>query len=146
MVGLILYWGLLCVYLLVPGGTPGTAITESLPGRDWTAHSIAFGGLAFLLCCVLAGGKTSAVRTASLSIIVAMTYAALMELVQTLLPWRTGSITDFVANVPGVVLACGGWVGWRRVAPVLRANPSRNDEAHSGESRRAASRVRQTLP
>lgn len=118
--GTVVYAALLCFYSVVPAGTPGTGIVRILPGQDLTAHGLAYAGLAFILCCALAGGRTNRWKTAGLSVLFSLPYAAVLELAQALAAWRTCSAADMVANTFGIVLGSSCWLILRKLLVARR--------------------------
>jgi len=129
--GLLLYVIVFSAYGIVPGGAPGTAATDLLPGRDLTAHSLASGGLALLLCSVLGAWRVGPLRAVQVAMILAVAHAGSMELVQHFLSWRTATLVDVVASLPGILLAGAVWAAWRGLcAPAGRdVLPSKTDAA-----------------
>ena len=91
---LTFYWAALFV------GTHVPASMSRVHANDKLLHLGAYAGLAFLMVWVIAGTRPR-VRTVAASIAVVVTYGAVDELSQLLIPGRHGDPWDWFANVVG---------------------------------------------
>ncbi len=80
-------------------------------GADKLVHILLFGGLAALLYGNFEGGRRGPALVAS--VIGSVSVAALVELLQGVLPYRHDDIWDLFAGTVGAVLAAV-LIGWRR--------------------------------
>ncbi len=100
----------LLVITLAP--LPGPAYPPT--GLDKPVHFLLFGGLAALLYGNFVGGRRIPALVAS--VIGSVSVAALVELLQGLLPYRHEDIWDLVAGAVGALLAAF-LIGWPRRGP-----------------------------
>jgi VanZ family protein len=95
---ILAYFGLVLVVTLVP--LPSKPEVAVLPGLDKLVHGALFAGLAFLLHRELRGRPGSPLLAAGLATLT----AALIELVQQPLPYRSGDARDLLAGMLGAVV------------------------------------------
>jgi VanZ family protein len=81
---------------------------------DKVAHAGLIGALGFLLWWNLPGTR----RRGTVAVLLAGAYAALIELIQSALPFRSGDVVDLAAGVIGAIAVVGvaGWWARRRGA------------------------------
>ena len=120
---LFAYAAALCLYSLVPGTFPGAAIVNVLPGRDLAAHGVAYAGLAFFLCVAVTTSGPYVAPWPVGVLLISAGCAAILELAQAVVPWRTASGADMIASLVGVVLMCALCAAGRSV---LVARPGRH--------------------
>jgi VanZ family protein len=100
-----------------------------IPGEgrpDLVIHIVAFGTWATLLIGCGFFGKALSWRNIGAVLLVAAAYAAFDEATQAI-PWvrRHAALDDYLANLLGIVLACGGAVLLMKVRGVLRSRQQR---------------------
>lgn len=121
---------LLCVAVIFWLGSIRTAIEipQELFAKDKVNHFVAFGVLALLSLRAfrfeftrLSGWRLIAVSVASSSLV-----GALLELWQSLLPYRSAEVLDWVADTLGALLAgFAGYIGLRwRAGRMGRSHPT----------------------
>ena len=121
--GFLLYVcpALLCCLAIFYLGTIRTPIIipQELWSKDKLNHCLAFGVLAFLteraIRFQFAGAR--ALRVTAMSVAISSVTGALLEAWQSLLPYRTAELLDWVADTLGAVLAgLVGlvWMNWQR--------------------------------
>ncbi|MFM2042852.1 MAG: hypothetical protein RLY86_1428 [Pseudomonadota bacterium] len=102
--GLALVAGLIAWILLTPGLGPSEAYA-----LDKVTHAVAFAGLGFLSAITWPDRRGLLLGLAGLAVL-----AVLTEGMQTLVPGRTGSPGDALADLAGALLGLGG-VAWLRL-------------------------------
>lgn len=110
---LALYVMALLVITLAPLPAGGEYV-EAVPGLDKAIHVVLFGGLALLLVwkAELRRGRAAVIRAIGLTVAA----AALIEVMQAPLPYRSGDVWDFLAGAVGAVVgaaAAGVLLGLR---------------------------------
>jgi VanZ family protein len=100
MVFLILWFGFILIVSVMPVSGPKT----DLPA-DKIAHFVFYGITSIFLFRHFVK-KAIAVRAFFMSVILASTYGAAMEVVQHFLPYRSFSLEDMVANILGAFSGC----------------------------------------
>jgi polysaccharide biosynthesis protein VpsQ len=103
--------------------------TSDVPHSDLVAHLVLFGILAFLLQGVLSGGSRLRDSIAPALVLVP---AAVDEAAQALSPRRTADLTDFAADVVGVLL--GWWLArlvYRTISAPAAAAPGESPPSES---------------
>lgn len=80
----------------------GGEYVEAIPGLDKAIHVALFGGLALLLVwnAELWRGKAAVIKAIGLTVAA----AALIEVMQAPLPYRSGDVWDFLAGAVGALL------------------------------------------
>lgn len=78
-------------------------------------HAVAYGVLALLLCVALDTDHMKNLRTAAFAIFLSAAFGGVLELLQTFVPSRRAGLIDYVADFPGIVLACSAWIAWRHL-------------------------------
>ena len=96
---LLAYW----IAIFIGTHLPSSSIPR-LGGNDKLLHLGAFGGLAFLVAWALPTREGKALQRAVWTLGLIIGYAMLDELTQKLIPGRTCSLGDFVADSVGAVL------------------------------------------
>ena len=92
----------------IPSGMPGAGV----PGLDKVVHLVIFALTVWAAARVLAPVKRFPVGWV---VITALVHALLIELIQQIaLPDRSGSAGDLVADVAGIALGLGVWIGERK--------------------------------
>jgi len=102
-------WFLLILFLSV---MPVSGPKTDLPA-DKIAHFVMYGLTSIFVFRVIAN-NTKIKRAFYLSVAVAATYGAAMEVVQYFLPYRSFSFGDMAANTGGAFLACILYMQWKR--------------------------------
>jgi len=112
----------LSFYSLVPAAFPGAGLASVLPGRDLSAHALGYGVLALLLCWAAVAGGARRLVAAPAAAALAFSWGAVVELVQSLVPWRAAGAADLLWDAGGTVFAAtmclaGGVAldAWRRL-------------------------------
>jgi hypothetical protein len=101
------YWLAIFTGTHLPG-----RIVQGAVSNDKMAHFGALAGLAFLLAWVLAPFRPSR-RVIVITFLVAVTYAAIDEVTQMLVPSRSADIHDWYADVAGAVIGIFAYmVSW----------------------------------
>jgi VanZ family protein len=99
----IIYWALLFVGTHVPIiGRPAGMLSKLGENSDKAAHCLAYAGLAFLLCTAASvrwGFRQSFIAAV---LVLLMTYGAIDEWTQNLVPPREGNWDDWGADVLGI--------------------------------------------
>jgi len=90
--------------------------TEYLPGADVphldkVVHVCEYLGFAWLLVQAIRASRMPEWEYLLWAWIYATSYGILIEIIQTMVPWRSGDWADAVANSIGA--ACGVWIGQR---------------------------------
>jgi len=110
---LAIYVMALLVITLAPLPAGGEFV-ETIPGLDKAIHVVLFGGLAFLLYwnAGLRRGQAAVIKAIGLTVAA----AALIEVMQSPLPYRSGDAWDFLAGAVGALLggAVAALLGGRR--------------------------------
>jgi VanZ family protein len=110
LVALGCYLVVLCLYSVVPAGTPGTATVALLPGQDLGAHFLAYGLLMALLAATFASTGLSPFWQVTFAVSIAVGANVFIELVQWAIPWRTMAARDLLAGFAGTALVLLGWL------------------------------------
>lgn len=104
------HWGLLTLYLLgtvflflAPVGEPPGLIAQIPVDSDKVAHF----ALLALLAVLIRWNLTAPKWRGTIAVIAACGYAVIIELLQSVLPHRTGDPYDLVAGVLGAVVGVG---------------------------------------
>ena len=105
------YPGLLCAaIILLLTGIPGTNLRQPpVIGLDKVVHFLMFAGFAFAMIWgyrkpFVEKGSTYRVKAIFIAILIGITYGVLTEIMQeTLIPGRTGSVYDWIADATGSV-------------------------------------------
>ena len=104
------HWGLLTLYLLgtvvlflAPVGDPPGLVAQIPVDSDKLAHF----ALLALLAVLIRWNLTVPKWRGTIAVLAACGYAAIIELLQSLLPHRTGDPYDLVAGVLGAVVGVG---------------------------------------
>ncbi len=101
------YWITIFTSTHLPG-----RFVQGVVSNDKMAHFCGFAGLAFLLAWVLAPFRPSR-RVIVVTFLVAITYAAMDELTQTLVPNRGADIHDWYADAAGSMIGIFAYmVSW----------------------------------
>jgi VanZ family protein len=108
---LVAYW----LVIFVGTHLPSSSIPR-LGGSDKLLHFGAFGGLAFLVAWALPTREGKALQRALWTLGLVITYGMLDELTQKLIPGRTCSMGDFIADAIG---ACMGLAAYFVAKAVL---------------------------
>ena len=98
---LAVYVMALLVITLAPLPAGGEYV-EAIPGLDKLIHVLLFGGLAFLLRWNAVGQGRARVFIRAFGLTLAA--AALIELMQDPLPYRSGDVWDFLAGTVGALI------------------------------------------
>ena len=102
------------VWILVECWSPRPPVAVS--SQDWLGHGAGFAVLGALL--VLAAGAGRRAKVVAIALVVALVWAAISEVGQALVPGRTVSLTDWLADVVGGGLGLG--VAWMGLATIKR--------------------------
>lgn len=78
-------------------------------GRDKIVHFIAFASFAFL-------GLAAWPMSGNRIIVTLFVYGLVIELAQTLVPYRSGDVFDWLANSIGVLTVVVPWMLWQRLS------------------------------
>lgn len=108
------YWSAIVLYLLilVLGSIPGARSDIGTVAPGLMLHSLAYGGLTFLL---YTGVDGSAARRALKAILTIALMGALDELVQSLFPYRQATLMDWLVDCNAALLTSGlMWLLWTR--------------------------------
>ena len=120
--------GLLLLVSLVPKETLNDDLRELLAGKDKILHALAYGVLAVLACRALVGRGRVVLAHVVVGMLFAISYGALLEVMQGALSDRTSSMLDAGANAIG---AASGGLLW--FVAVVKSNAGRS-EARDCES------------
>jgi VanZ family protein len=104
-----LFWLTLAPMPMIPASREVVGV---IPALDKAIHFVLFGGLALLLFWNL--GWNSRFVTTLLPVALALTLAALVELVQDPLPYRSGDFLDFAAGAAGALVVAAAVALWGR--------------------------------
>ncbi len=110
--------GLMITYLvglIVLTLAPVPATAGGLPGLDKFVHIGLFGGLAIVLYWNLRAGLWASLRPRLvIAVVLTVALAGLIEVLQGVLPYRSGDVADLLAGAVGGFLGAGmGWVALR---------------------------------
>ena len=111
------WWGLVAVYaaaILVVSVIP-TGRAVSVGHLDKVAHVCEYLLFAWLLVRALRAGRLRQPEYVVLDWIFASSYGLLIELLQSLLPWRSAELWDALMNALGAAVGC--WAGPRFPRP-----------------------------
>ncbi len=102
--------GLIVLTLAPVPATPG-----GLRGLDKPVHIALFGGLAIVLYWNLRAGLWASLRPhLVMAVVLTAALAGLIEVLQALLPYRSGDVIDLAAGAVGGFVGAGmGWVALR---------------------------------
>ena len=105
------------VYIFVAGSARGGGPPLEL--SDKVAHAVAFGLMVpfALLPLQRFWQRAGFAQKVGMAVVIASGLGALLELWQTLLPWRTADVLDWVADTMGAVVAGGGVLVLRLFIP-----------------------------
>ena len=95
---------LLFVLILLLGSIPGARAEIGQLGSGWVLHCVAYSTLTFLLYTGLQGNPNQRALKAVLAI---MLMGALDEGVQSLLPYRVGTVLDWMIDSTSSILTAG---------------------------------------
>lgn len=101
--------GTILVASLLPAGSDAAG---GLP-PDELLHAVAYAGLAATVCWWRVAAPTpgpSRPRSLAMVVVAVALYGGVVELLQTPLPTRTGSLSDLGANAVGAVVGVAGWL------------------------------------
>jgi VanZ family protein len=102
----------LYLVILVLGSIPGARSDIGQVASGLVLHSLAYAGLSFLL---FTGGSGTPSLRAIKTVLTIMAMGALDELVQSFLPYRHGSVSDWaVDTAAALVTASVLWLLWSR--------------------------------
>lgn len=93
----------------------GSGLHLGIPHADKIAHFALYCAWFLLFAWALRRAGWSRVRTTATLLTVGTVYAAIDESTQAFVPGRTPSMTDFVADVLGLVVGWGIFIGARRI-------------------------------
>jgi VanZ family protein len=110
IIALVVYGVVLCVYSVVPAGTPGTGVVQWLPGGDLGAHALAYLVLTALLAATLVTTRLPRPVQLALGVGVALAVNVSLELTQEALPHRSMSLKDVLAGLAGTLVVCVVWL------------------------------------
>ena len=84
----------------------GVLPKTDLPSADKIVHSIMYFGITLILMLNQTSYKIRVItpKQIYIALIFSFCYGTLMEGIQSMLPWRSGSIYDIIANALGVVV------------------------------------------
>lgn len=87
----------------------GVLPKTDVPSADKIVHTIMYFGvtLTFIFDLTSYWHKEITKRHLYFAFLFSVGFGTLMEIIQCFLPWRAGSIYDFIANTLGVILAIG---------------------------------------
>ncbi len=110
--------GLMIAYLigLIPLTlAPVPAVPGGLPGLDKLVHIALFGGLAIVLYWNLRAGLWASLRPhLVIAVVLTAALAGLIEVLQALLPYRSGDVVDLLVGAVSGFLGAGmGWAAMR---------------------------------
>ncbi len=110
--------GLMITYLIgliVLTLAPVPATPAGPPGLDKFVHIALFGGLAIVLYWNLRAGLWASVRRhLVIAVVLTAALAGLIEVLQALLPYRSGDVADLLAGAVGGFLGASmGWAAMR---------------------------------
>ena len=114
------YWSAIVLYLLilVLGSVPHARADLGEVASGVVLHSLAYGGLAFLL---FTGGSGSAARRGAKAVLTVALMGALDEFVQSFFPYRHAAVSDWLVDCTAALLAAllmwGLWTRFK-VTPV----------------------------
>lgn len=104
---------LLYAAILVLGSVPGARADLGELASGLLLHSVAYAGLSYLL---FAGADGARGRRAARAVLGVMAMGALDEFVQSFLPYRHGSLGDWLVDSNAALLAAAVlWAGWTRL-------------------------------
>lgn len=98
----LLGYGLLILALTLAPVPDELSSIASAPGLDKVVHTLMFGGLGFLGCWAI--GSPRSALTGGLALLLAWVTAALIELLQALVPYREPDLVDFLFGAVGAVV------------------------------------------
>lgn len=98
----LLGYGLLILALTLAPVPEELSSIARAPGLDKVVHALMFGGLGFLGCWTIASPRP--ILTVGLALMLAWGTAALVELLQALVPYRDPDLVDFWFGAVGAVV------------------------------------------
>ena len=100
-------------FLFVGSSLPFNSGLEEIRDSDKVLHGAVYAVLAGLFCRSLAGSGAGRAAMA-VGFLLAVLYGASDEYHQTMVPSRSGSVADWLADSVGAVLGAAVWWGWHR--------------------------------
>jgi VanZ family protein len=110
---------LLYLMILIWGSVPGAREDIGHIASGVVLHSIAYGGLTFLLFTGRAG---TPLRRAATALATIALMGALDELVQSFMPFRRGTLTDWLVDCnAGLIMSAILWAFWSKAERAFQA-------------------------
>jgi VanZ family protein len=107
---LVTYW----IAIFIGTHLPSSSLPR-MGGSDKILHFGAFGGLAFLVAWALPTREGKTLQRALLTLGLIIGYALIDELTQKLIPGRTCSLGDFIADSMGAFMGLGAYFATKAV-------------------------------
>ena len=114
------YRGAFLLYLMILmwGSVPGAREEIGQVASGVVLHTIAYGGLTFLL---FSGSAGTPLRRAATALATIALMGALDELVQSFVPFRRGTLTDWLVDCnAGLIMSAILWAFWPKVERAYR--------------------------